>query len=218
MRRLEGPGRDAVLILTFGNEWLIDGVRRESFIGGLRMSPVRTEHAGWSSGMHIGIAPWAAHALLGVPMHELAGTSIALDDVLHSQLVGRVQGCGQWDHRFELLDDFFARAFASAKPVSREVVWAWKRLCGAQGDVRVGALVDELGWSRKRLGAHFREQIGLTPKATARLLRFERARELAGRMSWAEIAFACGYADQSHLVSEFRAFSGRTPETFLQDS
>jgi AraC-like DNA-binding protein len=36
-------------------------------------------------------------------------------------------------------------------------------------------------------------------------------------MSWGELAFACGFADQSHLIAQFRAFTGRTPETFLQD-
>jgi AraC-like DNA-binding protein len=49
-------------------------------------------------------------------------------------------------------------------------------------------------------------------------LRFERARSLAGSMSWGELAVASGFADQPHLISEFRAFTGRTPETFLQDA
>ena len=36
-------------------------------------------------------------------------------------------------------------------------------------------------------------------------------------MPWAELAFECGFYDQSHLISEFRRITGRTPETFLQD-
>ena len=82
----------------------------------------------------------------------------------------------------------------------------------------VGELARELGWSRKRLVARFREHVGLPPKAVAKLLRFERARELAGTMPWAELAFECGYYDQSHLINDFRAVTGRTPETFLQDT
>src|SRR5215216_1115262 len=97
-------------------------------------------------------------------------------------------------------------------------VWAWERLRQAQGQVRVAALNQELGWSRKRLVARVREQLGLPPKAVGRLLRFEHARRLAGTMSWGELAFTCGFADQPHLISEFRAFTGQTPETFLRDS
>ena len=43
-------------------------------------------------------------------------------------------------------------------------------------------------------------------------------RSLAGTMSWGELAFACGFADQPHLIAEFKAFTGSTPETFLQDA
>ena len=51
-----------------------------------------------------------------------------------------------------------------------------------------------------------------------RLLRFDHARELAGTMPWTEVAFECGYYDQSHLINDFRAVTGRSPETFLQDA
>ncbi|MDQ3823046.1 MAG: helix-turn-helix domain-containing protein [Actinomycetota bacterium] len=217
VRQREGPGAEVVVLVSFGNEWRIDGERRTSFVGGLRCSRVTTEHTGWSYGMHVGLAPWAAHAVLGVPMHELAETTVPFEDLLPRRLVDRLEGAPDWDDRFSLLDDFLGRRLADARPVSPEVIWAWERLRRTHGRERVASLAEELGWSRKRLVARFREQVGLPPKAAARLLRFERARELAGTMRWGEVAFACGFADQPHLISEFRAFTGRTPETFLQD-
>jgi transcriptional regulator GlxA family with amidase domain len=63
--------------------------------------------------------------------------------------------------------------------------------------------------------------VGLPPKAAARLLRFERARELAAnteRPDWARIAVSCGYYDQSHLIHDFRSVTGHTPATFFQDA
>jgi AraC-like DNA-binding protein len=83
----------------------------------------------------------------------------------------------------------------------------------------VSWLAEELGWSRKRLAARFREEIGLTPKAVARVLRFERAVQLAerGDIGWGRLARECGYYDQAHLIHEFRAISGCTPGTFFQD-
>ena len=216
-RRREGPGSDVVVILSFGHEWLIDSERRDSFVGGLRCSQVTTEHAGWSCGMHVGLVPWAAHAVLGVPLHELATTTVPFDDLLPLELVDRLADTPTWSGRFALLDEELERRLADARPVSPGVVWAWERLRTTHGTTRVGALAEELGWSRKRLVARFREEIGLPPKAAARLLRFERARELAGTMRWGELAFECGFADQPHLISEFRSFTGRTPETFLQD-
>jgi AraC-like DNA-binding protein len=216
-RRREGPGGDFVLILTFDHEWRIDGERRTSFAGGLRLDQVVTEHDGGMHGLQVSLAPWAAHMLLRVPLHELAGTTVPLEELLPGELVARVGAEKGWDARFAKLDRELGCRLAGARAPDSGVVFAWERLRASHGTARVGALASELGWSRKRLVARFREQIGLTPKAAARLLRFDRARSLAGTVSWGELAFTCGFADQPHLIAEFRSFTGRTPETFLQD-
>jgi AraC-like DNA-binding protein len=217
VRQREGPGADVVLILTFEEHWLIDGERRTSFIGGLHDQQVTTEHPGRSLGMQVNLDPLAARALVGAPLHELAHRTMPLEEILDPFLVERLAGLSDWDARFALLDDALAPRLADARP-SPEVAWAWQRLRTTHGRVPIGELAAELGWSRKRIVARFRDEVGLPPKAVARLLRFERARDLAGTMPWGELAFACGFADQSHLIAEFRRITGRTPETFLQDT
>jgi AraC-like DNA-binding protein len=221
--RLEGPGRDVVVIVSFGEEWSIDGERLQSFAAGLRDRQVATRHEGRSHGIHIDLSPPAAHRLFGLPLHELAERQVPLEDVLDEPfLVERLQDAGGWDARFRLLDGVLARCLDDADPPSREIIWAWTRLVETGGAVPIGDLTRELGWSRKRIVARFREEVGLPPKRAARLLRFERARALAEsattRPEWAWIACEAGYYDQSHLINDFRAFTGRTPETFFQDS
>jgi AraC-like DNA-binding protein len=218
VRRREGPGTDVVVILTFEEHWLVDGERHTSFVGGLYDRQVTTEHPGRSLGMQVNLDPLAARALVGAQLHELAHRTVPLEDVLDAPfLVERLADASDWDARFALLDAALAPRLADARP-SREVAWAWQRLRETHGRVAVGELAAELGWSRKRIVARFRDEIGLPPKAVARLLRFEHARELAGTMSWGELAFECGFSDQSHLIAEFRRITGRTPETFLQDT
>ena len=96
-----------------------------------------------------------------------------------------------------------------APPVAPELEWAWRRLMETGGGVPVGALAQELGRSRRHLAASFREQIGMPPKALARLLRFERAVErLRGGADLAELALDCGYYDQAHFNRDFRQFAG----------
>jgi AraC-like DNA-binding protein len=218
VRQREGPGTDIVVILTFEEHWLIDDERRTSFVAGLHERQVTTEHPGRSLGMQVNLDPLAARALFDVPLHELAHRAVALDDVLDEPfLVERLAEAPSWDHRFALLDNTLARRLAGSRP-SPEIAWAWRELRRTHGRVAVGRLADELGWTRKRIVARFRDEVGLPPKSVARLLRFERARELAGTMPWAELAFECGFSDQSHLINEFRRVTGRTPETFLQDA
>lgn len=218
VRQREGPGADVVVILTFEEHWLIDGERHTSFVGGLHDRQVTTEHPGRSLGMQVNLDPLAARALVGAPLHELTNRTVPLAEILDVPfLVERLAVARDWDSRFALLDDAFAPRLADAHP-SREVAWAWRRLRATHGRVAIGELAAELGWSRKRMVARFRDEIGLPPKVVARVLRFERARELAGTMPWGELAYECGFSDQSHLIAEFRRITGRTPGTFLQDT
>jgi len=216
MLRREGPGTEVAVIVSFEHDWLIDGEARTSFAGGLRRSQVATEHAGRAHGMHIGLLPWAARSLFELPMHELAEASVPLDALLPAGVERRLASAASWEERFGLVDGLLARRL-HGHAADPGVVWAWERLQSTHGRASIGSLSEELGWSRKRLVARFREHVGLPPKAIARLFRFERARALAGTMSWAELAFACGFSDQPHLIAEFRAITGRTPGTFLQD-
>jgi AraC-like DNA-binding protein len=222
VRRREGPRPAAVMILSFGGDWLVDGERLTSFAAGLHDRQVTTENLGRAFGIHVDLAPPAAYSLFATPMHLLVERKVAIEDVLDEpSLAERLHDAGGWTDRFRLLDAILVKRLAAARPASAEVAWAWGRLVATGGRVAVGALAEQLGWSRKRLVARFREEVGLPPKRAARLLRFDRARALAERgerPDWARIALECGYYDQSHLINEFRAITGRAPETFFQDA
>jgi AraC-like DNA-binding protein len=74
------------------------------------------------------------------------------------------------------------------------------------------------GVSRQHLTREFREQIGISPKLYSRLSRFHAALAYAGSPSvdWAHAAAEAGFADQSHMIAEFRQFSGLTPHALAQ--
>jgi AraC-like DNA-binding protein len=83
---------------------------------------------------------------------------------------------------------------------------------------RVNAVADELGVSERHLRRVFRETVGVSPKTFAKLTRFRRAVRAAyeaPQISWAQIAAANGYYDQAHLIADFRAIAGVTPQTLL---
>jgi AraC-like DNA-binding protein len=76
---------------------------------------------------------------------------------------------------------------------------------------------DRLGATPARFIARFAHAVGLTPKRFARLRRFQRvlhALDGGAEIDWADVAAAGGFADQSHLVNEFRAFAGLTPTEY----
>lgn len=79
----------------------------------------------------------------------------------------------------------------------------------------VTAVARSLGTSPRSLIERFRALTGLTPKAFARVARFQRlVRGIDGASSWTDLALAHGYADQAHMIREFKTFSGTTPTAY----
>ena len=87
----------------------------------------------------------------------------------------------------------------------------------ANPSIRIAELRDLVGVSTKRLIALFRTEVGLSPKAYARIRRFQAALRLlsAGRPG-ARVAADVGYFDQAHFVREFRSFTGITPTQYAE--
>jgi AraC-like DNA-binding protein len=187
--------------------------------GGLHTSPAVVVHDGAQSGVQVQLDPLGARALFGRPAAEIASLDLPADLLLGpaaTDLQERLQAAGDWPARFALLDRHLGRrlldpARGPAHVPQPEVAHAWRRLRGSLGRVAVSALAREVGWSERHLAARFRAEFGLTPKVAARVIRFDRARRRVRPGNGAEVAAACGFADQSHLVREFHAFTGLSP-------
>ena len=81
----------------------------------------------------------------------------------------------------------------------------------------VAAVAARLGLLPKTFGRRFRAQAGLAPKRFARVRRLQRVlRALGdpGAADWAAVAAQHGYADQAHLIRDFRALAGMTPTAY----
>jgi AraC-like DNA-binding protein len=149
-------------------------------------------------------------------MHELFGRVVPLDTVLDcGTLLEELAEADGWEARFARLDAELARRLEDAPPVHPAVAAAYTRLSATRGAVPVGVLASELGWSRRHLAARFRDDVGVSPKSLARLLRFRHALELLGHRDLAGVAYECGYYDQAHFNRDFRAFAGATPGELL---
>lgn len=87
-----------------------------------------------------------------------------------------------------------------------------------RGAVNVRELADSCGVSRQHLARIFREEAGMPPKLFCRLARFRAALAHTSRHanhSGAGLAAELGYVDQSHMIAEFREFSGLTPKPII---
>lgn len=82
----------------------------------------------------------------------------------------------------------------------------------------LGAVVEDLGWSPRRLHRTSLLHFGYGPSVLRSVLRLQRTLELARRhpsLGLAQLAATGGYTDQSHLAREVRRWSGMTPRQLL---
>ncbi len=72
--------------------------------------------------------------------------------------------------------------------------------------------------SRKQFERVFFNAVGMKPKEYSSVVRFQKSLWLMqnGNRDFADIAYSCGYADQSHLIRECRRYSGTTPAELLK--
>ena len=105
------------------------------------------------------------------------------------------------------------------KELSGCVAWALANFRKTAGRGRIADICSDFGVSRKHLTQQFREEVGLTPKRFARIVKFSAIIETLGgmeRVNWSDFALACGYYDQAHFSKEFKAFTGGTATEYLR--
>ena len=215
------------LIISLGSPFLIAlgrepdaSDRQPSFAAGLYAGPVHIESDGAAECVQVDFTPLGAYRFFGGAVVDLAERLIDIGDLLgHDgrQLRERLGATPGWASRFDLVEDFVLSRIRHQ--LSPEIASAYRELARTGGNALIGAVADDIGWSRKHLAQRFRTEIGLGPKAVARMMRFHRARRLALRgnaAGWAMIAAESGYADQAHLAREFVAMAGEPPTTWAQ--
>ena len=225
---LEVPHPSLTLIVNLGEPIRVSApgapsstANHDSFLAGLHDAFVVVGATGPMRCVEARLTPAGARVLLGRPLGDLANRTVDLGDLLGrdaDELAERMDAAPGWAARFVLLEEVLLGR-TEAWTNRDGVLWAWRQLRISDGRARVADLAVEVGWSRKHLTARFRTELGLPPKAVARVLRFDaavRAIDGSRRPSWADIAHRCGYADQAHLNRDFRAFAGTTPGDFLR--
>lgn len=82
----------------------------------------------------------------------------------------------------------------------------------------VGDIAAELGVSHGHLDRQFTDQVGLSPRTLARILRVRQLLEtidVHGSVGWAGKAAELGWSDQAHLIRDFKRHTGVTPSEYV---
>jgi AraC-like DNA-binding protein len=188
------------------HDLLICGVQREAIF---------TNSSNRALGVHF--KPGGALPFLRMSLAELRDKHISLETIfgasarrLHCKLIEEQR----INRMFMILESYLMTNMA--RPLSHHpaVALALEEFMNISAARTVSEVAKMTGYSRRRFIELFNDEVGLTPKLFSRIQRFQAALELvrqANPISWSEIALACGYYDQAHLIRDFQIFSGLTP-------
>ncbi|HTW18454.1 MAG TPA: helix-turn-helix transcriptional regulator [Nocardioides sp.] len=222
VRRRQPAGTVVPLVLSFGEPLAVDalgdgvGAGREyrSFAAGLSTGRADTRFSRGQDCVQVYLTPLGVRRVLGVPGREVARSVVHAGDVvgeLGDALSDRLGEAISWTERFGIVEDLLLRRAAEEAAPPSWLSWMWDRIQRSGGRTRIADLVAATGWSHGHVVRTFREEVGLTPKEIAGVVRFERAVADLGVVPQAELAARHGYADQSHLIREVRRYAGETP-------
>jgi AraC-like DNA-binding protein len=190
-------------------------LRLHSFVAGITDGPVLVGHRGSARCLQVDLTPLGARRIFGLPMAEVANRSLPIESVLGrrgADLVQRIGEAPDWPDRFAIVDAALMTRLSEAPDIDAGVAWSLRRIALSGGNIAIGALAADLGWSHRRLIARYRDAVGVPPKAVARIVRFERVSDrLRSGTELAVAAIECGYFDQAHLAREVRELAGLTP-------
>lgn len=220
LARIATPSPGVQLVARFGPG--VPGGVDVHLLGAQRR--VRRKHvAGGHRAILVRLQPGMQRAVSGVSPASLVGWVVAVGD-----LWGEVAGARLREALATAPDVHTAAARLQAAILERARAadgarGTGSRLAFAIERLQVSGVAEvarAAGVSERQLRREFHDTLGLSPKAVARLERFARAlrdAQSSDAPGWAAIAADAGYYEQAHLIAEFGAIAGATPNALLAE-
>jgi len=173
----------------------------------------------------ISFKPIGASMFFHLPMDELFGSIVPARFLLKEkidELEARLIETTDFRGKVWLVEEFLFTQL-----VQKQNVYSQNRLnCSIdlinrnKGIVDVNMLASSACWSRKQYERNFQEIVGTSPKQFMRTVRFQYAINYKGlhpNIKLTDLAYECGFFDQSHMINEFRDLSGVTPGQYFAE-
>jgi AraC-like DNA-binding protein len=190
---------------------LVRGLSLESFHARVEVGDI---HWGFR------VAPAANRLVLGTDPARVPTMPLFDQNVLPhvcEALGNRFKEINTFEEAVNASCEFLFSLEISEESVDPFVAKAVSLVRASRGDVKVAEMAELLGVNRRRLERSFRKEVDMSVKQYARVFRL-RSTAISmiqeDELNWANRAAEMGFSDQSHLIKEFIALTGRTPKGF----
>ena len=164
------------------------------------------------------IRPEAAISVFGC-LKEFANAKVDLRDVFRAgeleRLYELLAGSQKTPERLAHIETFLLRNARRSSGLSAARHAA--RSLRSRPGLRRSRLAEEMSISERHLSRLFLDSFGISPKRFAKIARIEKL--MAGcrnGLDWLDVAYGCGFCDQSHMIRDFKEIIGQSPGEFFR--
>jgi AraC-like DNA-binding protein len=163
-----------------------------------------------------------AYPFFPLPMNEMADRVVDADLLWGNDfalLRERLWEIKDINLKFETVENFLLRDFQGRLVPNPSVEYALTEIIRQPDQISLARMNRDIGYSQKHFIEMFKRQVGITPKAYVKIIRFQKAiSEIERRqeMNWTIISQDCGFYDQAHFINDFKLFSGFTPAEYAR--
>ena len=165
--------------------------------------------------------PFAFKTMFGFPAVELNHQFFDINTLLGqegSRLEEQVVMARGHEERIQAVSSYLQGKLDLGEHPDIGIQASVHELLRSRGGSRIEQLAQTLQLSRRQFERNFKAAVGIPPKLYARIARFQAAVQAPHKIpvsSLSDIAYYCGYADQSHFIREFKTFSGISPRQYF---
>ncbi|NQV49298.1 MAG: AraC family transcriptional regulator [Candidatus Marinimicrobia bacterium] len=167
--------------------------------------------------------PPGAQVFFKVPMEELYNQTLSLR-VIQKEFVDQIESelyeAQSFSQRVGIMNHFLGLLLQKngrLEPQPR-LIDSLMIIDHSMGMVDIVTLANKACLSRKQYERIFKTNVGISPKRFLRIIRLQHAlfkKQLTPNLSLTELAYDCGYYDQSHMINDFNLLTGMAPRQYF---
>lgn len=162
--------------------------------------------------------PAGLRAFTNIPYQALQSENNVFDIVFdnNNYLLEQIFDIPDISQKVALLQDFLVKKKKNTF-IDNPMNFAISEINAAQGDIKAETLAEMLGIHSSTLYRKFNTYTGQNPKDFIQTVRFRAALSLMSKRKYknlTHLTYNANYYDQSHLIKDFKRYTGETPHIF----
>lgn len=173
--------------------------------------------------VRVHLRPGALFRLLNVPLYELPQDYADAGSLLGPSVLEtseRLSSARDYSEMIALVEAYLLRVVGATKQSAHPVDRVADSLTADPTRFSLDWLADQSCLCPRQFNRQFTERMGVGPKRYGRIVRFYRSCQFKGSnpdADWATVAVRFGYSDYQHMVKDFKAFTGTTPNLWMRE-